>query len=93
MVRKERAEALVCRSDVSFRLDQKTDNFKAAFDNGQMQGGEFAEEKQKCQLAQAEFPVIKTITIRRAVAITRFPSPQYQNCTAAKDGKVQGGYG
>jgi hypothetical protein len=93
MVRKGRAEALVCRSDVSFRLDQKTGNFKAAFNNGQMQGGDFTEENQKCQLAQAEFRVIKTMTIRRAAAITRFPSPQYQNYTAAKDGKGQGGYG
>jgi hypothetical protein len=52
-----------------------------------MQWSFLTEEKQKNELAQAEFRFIKTIIIRR-VAITRRPSPLYQRCTAAKDGKL-----
>ncbi len=55
MVRKGRAEALVCRSDVSFRLDQKTGNFKAAFNDGQMQGGEFTEKIKSVNLRKQSF--------------------------------------
>jgi hypothetical protein len=38
-------------SDVSFRLDQKTDNFKVATGGREMQWGVFTEEKQKNELA------------------------------------------
>jgi hypothetical protein len=56
MVRGGRAEAPVPRSDVSFRLDQKTGNFKA---RRQMQWSALTEEKKKNQLAQTEFRFIK----------------------------------
>ena len=56
-----RAEALVSRSDVSFRLDQKTGNFKVATVSRPMQWSALTEEKQKNQLAQTEFRFIKTI--------------------------------
>ena len=65
MVRGERAEAHVHRSDVSFRFDQKTGNFKAAIPNRQMQWSSSTAEKQKNQLAQTEFRFIKTIIIIR----------------------------
>ena len=58
MVRGGRAEALVSRSDVSFRLDQKTGNFKVAIDRV-MQWSALTEEKKKNQLAQTEFRFIK----------------------------------
>ena len=61
MVRGGRAEAPEPRSDVSFRLDQKTGNFKLTMANRVMQWSEFTEEKQKNQLAQKEFRFIKTI--------------------------------
>ena len=51
MVRGGRAEALVPRSDVSFRLDQKTANFKAAFPCRLMQWSALTEEKQKMNCA------------------------------------------
>jgi hypothetical protein len=63
MVRGGRAEAPVPRSDVSFRLHQKTGNFKAAMESRAMQWGVITEEKQKNQLAQTEFRFIKTIII------------------------------
>ena len=93
MVRGGRAEAPVPRSDVSFRLDQKTRNFKAAKVSREMQRRPFTEGKQKNQLAQTEFRFIKTTTtiITRAGAITRGSSPAHQRCTAAKDAKRQGG--
>ena len=95
MVRGGRAEALGPRSDVSFRLDQKTGNFKVATPSRLMQWSLLTEEKQKNQLAQTEYRFIKTIIIIiiriRGGAITRSPSPLYQRCTAAKDGKFQGG--
>jgi hypothetical protein len=59
MVRGGRAEALVPRSDVSFRLDQKTRNFKVAIESRVMQWSLLTEEKQKNQLAQTEFRFIK----------------------------------
>jgi hypothetical protein len=65
MVRGGRAEAPVPRSDVSFRLDQKTANFKAATGSRGMQWGPLTEEKQKNELAQKEFRFIKTIIIIR----------------------------
>jgi hypothetical protein len=60
MVRGGRAEAPVPRSDVSFRLDQKTANFKMS---RLMQWSASTEGKQKNQLVQAEFRFIKTIII------------------------------
>jgi hypothetical protein len=60
MVRGGRAEAPP-RSDVSFRLDQKTGNFKMAFVNRGMQWSDLTEGKQKIELAQKEFRFIKTI--------------------------------
>jgi hypothetical protein len=65
MVRGGRAEAPAPRSDVSFRLDQKTANFKAAMESRAMQWSGLTEEKQKNQLAQTEFHFIQTITIIR----------------------------
>ena len=97
MVRGGRAEAPGPRSDVSFRLDQKTANFKVALDDRAMQWRFSTEEKQKNELAQNDFCFIKTITIIKTMgwggggAITRCPSQLYQRCTAAKDGKFQGG--
>ena len=64
MVRGGRAEAPDPRSDVSFRLDQKTGNFKLATVSRQMQRSFSTEEKQKNQLAQTGFRFIKTIIIR-----------------------------
>ena len=58
-----RAEAPVPRSDVSFRLDQKTGNFKVAILSRAMQWSGLTEEKQKNELAQKEFRFIKTIKI------------------------------
>ncbi len=49
------------RSDVSFRLDQKTGNFKVAKDSRVMQWSVLTEEKEKNQLAQTEFRFIETI--------------------------------
>jgi hypothetical protein len=69
MARGGRAGAPGPRSDVSFRLDQKTANFKVAIVSRVMQWSFLTEEKQKNELAQAEFRFIKTIIIRR-VAIT-----------------------
>ncbi len=55
MVRGGRAEAPAPRSDGSFRLDQKTRNFKMAIGSRRMQWSPLTEEKQKNQLAQTEF--------------------------------------
>ena len=63
MVRGGRAEAPVPRSDVSFRLDQKTGNFKAAFGSRLMQWSDLTVGKQKNELAQKEFRFIKTIIV------------------------------
>ena len=65
MVRGGRAEAHGPRSDVSFRLDQKTGNFKAATGSRAMQWGALTERNQKNELAQKEFRFIKTIIIIR----------------------------
>ncbi len=63
MVRGGRAEAPSC-SDVSFRLDQKTGNFKVAVRSSVNQWSEVAEEKQKNQLAnKKEFRFMKTIMV------------------------------
>jgi hypothetical protein len=50
-----------------------------------MQWGVLTEEKQKNQLSQKEFRIIK-IKIMEGGAITLRPSPPHQHCTAAKDG-------
>jgi hypothetical protein len=77
---------------ISVTQEQKTANFKAAFASRHSQWGLATEEKQNNQncanfhFAKAIIIIIKT----RAVAITRCPSPLYQHCTAAKDGKIQG---
>jgi hypothetical protein len=65
MVRGGRAEALGPRSDVSFRLDQKTGNFKMAIARREMKWSPLTEGKQKDELAQKEFRFIKTMMIRR----------------------------
>ena len=53
MVTGGRAEAPVPRSDVSFRLDQKTGNIKAASGSRQEQWGFMTEEKQNNQSFKA----------------------------------------
>jgi hypothetical protein len=63
MVRGGRAEAPVPRSDVSFRLHQKTGNFKVAMPSREMQWSALTEGQQKNELAQKEFRFIKTIII------------------------------
>ncbi len=65
MVRGGRPEAPAPRSDVSFRLDQKTGNFKVAIPSRAMQWSVLTEEKEKNQLAQTEFHFIKTTIIIR----------------------------
>jgi hypothetical protein len=85
MERGRRAEAPVPCSDVSFRLDQKTANFKAAIGSRPMQWSVLTEKKQKNQLAQTEFRVIKPIIKIRARVITSSSLPPHQRCTAAKD--------
>ena len=63
----------VLRLCISVALQQKTANFKAAIASTVMQWSGLTEEKQKNQLAQAEFRFIKTIkttTTIRAAAIT-----------------------
>jgi hypothetical protein len=61
MVRGGRAEAPGPRSDVSFRLDQKTGNFKVVIQSSLMQWSALTEGKQKNELAQKEFRIIKTM--------------------------------
>ena len=65
MMRGGRAEAPVPRSDISLRLDQKTDNFKMAIVSrfGQWSPSVLTEEKKKNQLAQTEVRFINTIII------------------------------
>ena len=72
MVRGGRAEAPVPRSDVSFRLDQKTGNFKTAFESRVMQWGPFTEGNQNNKLTETEFRFIKTIIIIRGGNYTTF---------------------
>ncbi len=86
------AEAHAHGSDVSFRLDQETGNFKVTFAGRPMQWSGLAEEKQKNQIAQTEFRFKKTIIIRKAAAITRGHLPPHQRYTRVKDGKFQGGH-
>jgi len=56
---------LVLRLHISVALQQKTANFKVAFESRPMQWGVFTEGKQKNELAQKEFRFIKTIIIPR----------------------------
>jgi hypothetical protein len=65
MVRGGRAEAPVPRSDVSFRLDQKTGNFKVVSGSSDMQWSALTEEKQNNELAKTEFRFKKPIIIIR----------------------------
>ena len=83
MVRGGRAEALGPRSDVSFRLDQKTGNFKVAFDSRLMQWSALTEGKQKNELAQKEFRFIKTmiIIIRGGNYLVSFASISALHCS------------
>jgi hypothetical protein len=83
MVRGGRAEAPVPRSDVSFRLDQKTGNFKAAIASRLMQWGQLTEEKHKNELAnKTEFRFIKTITkIRRGNYLSFFACTSALHCS------------
>ena len=81
MVRGGRAEALVPRSDVSFRLDQKTGNFKVAIQSSQMQWGVFTEGKQKNELAQKEFRFIKTMIMRGGNYLLLFASISALHCS------------
>jgi hypothetical protein len=55
MVRGGRAEAPAPCSDVSFRLNQKTANFKAAIDSRVLQWSVLTEGKQKNKLARKSF--------------------------------------
>ncbi len=81
MVRGGRAEAPVPRSDVSFRLDQKTGTFKAAIDSRGMQGGALTEGKQKNELAQKEFRFIKTMIMRGGNYLLAFASISALHCS------------
>ena len=65
MVRGGRAEAPGPRSDVSFRLHQKTGNFKVAIVSRVIQWSALTEGKQKNELAQKEFRFIKTIILMK----------------------------
>ncbi len=64
MVRGGRAEAPAPRSDVSFRLHQKTGSFKVATASRVKQWKALTDGKQKNELAQKEFRFIKTIIIK-----------------------------
>jgi hypothetical protein len=81
MVRGGRAEAPVPRSDVSFRLDQKTANFKVVLDSRVMQWSFLTEGKQKNELAQKEFRFIKTIIIRGGNYLMFFASISALHCS------------
>ena len=82
MVRGGRAEAPgTPRSDVSFRLDQKTGNFKAANVSRAMQWSDLTEEKKKNQLAQTEFRFIKTIVTRGGNYLLVFASISALHCS------------
>ena len=85
-LRRGRAEAPVPRSDVSFRLDQKTANFKAAMVSRQMQRSPLTEGKQKNQLAQTEFRFIKKVKIETFVskANDRKWNPSCQTAASAR---------
>ena len=79
MVRGGRAEAPVPRSDVSFRLDQKTGNVKAAIPSREMQWGALTEEKQKNELAQTELHKNNS-NVRRGNYMLAFASISALHC-------------
>ena len=85
MVRGGRAEAHVPRSDVSFRLDQKTGNFKVVIESRHMQGGakrsELTEGKQTNELAQKEFRFIKTMIMMGGNYLLLFASISALHCS------------
>ncbi len=73
------------RSEVSFRLNQKTGNLKMTIVSRVMQWSALSVKKQKNELAHEEFRFIKTITIIRGRgAITCRPSPPHQRCEARR---------
>ena len=85
MVRGGRAEAPGPRSDVSFRLDQKTGNFKVAMASRPMQWSVLPEEKEKNQLAQTEFRFIKTtIIIRGGNYLSSFAFTSALHCSKTR---------
>ena len=88
---KGRQLLLVLRLYISVALQQETANFNVAIVSRLVQRSVLPAEKQKNQLAQTEFCFIESIIMTTAAEITRSPSPLYQRCTAAKDGKCQGG--
>ena len=61
MVRGGKAEAPDPCSEISFRLDQKTANFKVATASRPMQWSGFTEEKQRNQLEPTEFRFIEKL--------------------------------
>ena len=83
MVRGGRAEAPFPRSDVSFRLDQKTGNSKAAIGSRVMQWSALTEEKQKNEIAnKTEFRFIKTIIIiKRGNYLSSFARTSALHCS------------
>ena len=81
MVRGGRAEAPVLCSDVSFRLDQKTGNFKVAIPSRVMQWGHLTEGKEKNELAQKEFRFIKTMIMRGDNYVLFFASISALHCS------------
>ena len=74
MVKGGRAEAPLPHSDVSFRLDQKTGNFKVAIGSRPMQWSGLTEGKQTNELAQKEFRFIKTMIMRGSNYLLVFAS-------------------
>jgi hypothetical protein len=85
MVRWGSAEAPVPRNDVSFQIDQKTANFKAAIMRRPKQWSDLPEGKQKNELAGAEFRFIR--------GCNYFP-PSIVSASAlhcSKDGQLPGG--
>ena len=88
-----RAEAPVPRSDVSFRLNQKTAVFNVAIDGRPIKWSVLTEENQKNQLAQSwTFDSYQTTMIQGAGAVTCGLSPAHPRCAAKANGRVQRGH-
>ena len=82
MVRGGRAEALGPRSDVSFRLDQKTCNVKEAIVSRVNQWGALTEGKRKNELAnKTEVRFKKTTIIRGGNYLRSFASISALHCS------------
>jgi hypothetical protein len=79
MVRGGRAEAPGPRSDVSFRLGQKTANFKADIGSRTMQWSATTEERQKESTCANRVSLHKSNNNNKRGAITMCPSPSHQN--------------